>query len=118
MHHHLPDLFPCKIHFVPCVLQLSEEAARSELFSSTQRLRAEVDPNKHHIGDQLAGRTLVPVKSLVLCCRTFPITHSWNAFQAYETLLYLFIHACCLYMPGFLYGLAFQSCVTPAIIRC
>ena len=37
------------------MLQLSEEQARSELFSSTQRLQANIDPNKHHIGDQLAG---------------------------------------------------------------
>ncbi|KAL0035899.1 hypothetical protein WJX77_007037 [Trebouxia sp. C0004] len=33
---------------------MSEEQARSELLSSTQRLRANIDPEKHHIGDQLA----------------------------------------------------------------
>lgn len=37
-----------------CV-QLSDEQARSELLSSTQRLRANLDPEKHQIGDQLAG---------------------------------------------------------------
>jgi len=37
---------------------MSEEQARSELLSSTQRLRANIDPEKHHIGDQLAGMSL------------------------------------------------------------
>ena len=39
-------------------VQMSEEQARSELLSSTQRLRANIDPEKHHIGDQLAGMSL------------------------------------------------------------
>lgn len=41
---------------------LSEEQARSELLSSTQRLRANIDPNKHHIGDQLADEDRLQVR--------------------------------------------------------
>lgn len=41
---------------------LSDEQARSELLSSTQRLRANLDPEKHEIGDQLAEQDRLEVR--------------------------------------------------------
>lgn len=49
-----------------CHVQLSEEQARSELLSSTQRLRANIDPNKHHIGDQLAGNIVANFANIIV----------------------------------------------------
>ncbi len=79
-------------------MQLSEDQARTELLSSKQRLQATIDPDKHHIGDQLAGMSMSILMVFLLHLGGLP-NQVWPAM-------------CLQYQPGTFHVLFFSVTAT------